>query len=284
MMTPRPPTLIIHHRDLDGYVAAWAADRGTPPYWHAELCSIQYGEEPPKVDGHDVAILDFSFDRETTLELAAKASSLVVLDHHKGVAEKLAGLESATVHIHVDESKAGCRLAWEHYRPGLPPPPLVLFAEDRDLYRFQLPGTMEFCAAVETEDDWRMSTFDVVAFEDFEDVIRRGRPIYEYQQTLAKRRAKHATFGRLRGHDCLVLNHGGFLVSETAEAMLQDEDSPGVALIWTWTGTDLLCSLRSSDDGPDVSEIAAELGGGGHTHAAGFRFDGSIDDLVEVVS
>lgn len=30
-------------------------------------------------------------------------------------------------------------------------------------------------------------------------------------------------------------------------------------------------SLRSMDDGPDVSEIAKKYGGGGHPHASGFR-------------
>jgi hypothetical protein len=30
-------------------------------------------------------------------------------------------------------------------------------------------------------------------------------------------------------------------------------------------------SLRSTDDGMDVSEIAKQYGGGGHKHAAGFR-------------
>lgn len=30
-------------------------------------------------------------------------------------------------------------------------------------------------------------------------------------------------------------------------------------------------SLRSTDDGPDVSAIAKQYGGGGHAHASGFR-------------
>jgi len=30
-------------------------------------------------------------------------------------------------------------------------------------------------------------------------------------------------------------------------------------------------SLRSTDEGMDVSEIAKQYGGGGHAHASGFR-------------
>jgi nanoRNase/pAp phosphatase (c-di-AMP/oligoRNAs hydrolase) len=41
-------------------------------------------------------------------------------------------------------------------------------------------------------------------------------------------------------------------------------------------------SLRSSEDGIDVSEIAKVYGGGGHKHAAGFKVTGEIARMFEM--
>jgi nanoRNase/pAp phosphatase (c-di-AMP/oligoRNAs hydrolase) len=47
-------------------------------------------------------------------------------------------------------------------------------------------------------------------------------------------------------------------------------------------------SLRSKEDGSDVSEVAANFGGGGHKNASGFRIDcltklnvGVTDESIE---
>ena len=48
-----------------------------------------------------------------------------------------------------------------------------------------------------------------------------------------------------------------------------DENKIGVCYWDTPDGR--VFSLRSLDDGPDVSAIAKDYGGGGHAHAAGFR-------------
>jgi phosphoesterase RecJ-like protein len=41
-------------------------------------------------------------------------------------------------------------------------------------------------------------------------------------------------------------------------------------------------SLRSRGEG-EVETLARSLGGGGHARAAGFRFAGSLDDLVSIL-
>lgn len=48
-------------------------------------------------------------------------------------------------------------------------------------------------------------------------------------------------------------------------------DGARVAACYWDTPEGRVFSLRSTDTGPDVSEIAKAYGGGGHAHAAGFR-------------
>ena len=57
------------------------------------------------------------------------------------------------------------------------------------------------------------------------------------------------------------------LTSDAALAMAQGE--PFAACYWDTERTRIF-SLRSADEGVDVSVIATAYGGGGHQHAAGF--------------
>ena len=51
------------------------------------------------------------------------------------------------------------------------------------------------------------------------------------------------------------------------------------AAAYYFNGDSYRVSLRSRDDGEDVSEIATKFGGGGHRCAAAFNID-SIDSFV----
>lgn len=48
-------------------------------------------------------------------------------------------------------------------------------------------------------------------------------------------------------------------------------EAQGIAACFWLTPEGWVFSLRSTEDGPDVSKIATQYGGGGHPHAAGFR-------------
>jgi nanoRNase/pAp phosphatase (c-di-AMP/oligoRNAs hydrolase) len=58
------------------------------------------------------------------------------------------------------------------------------------------------------------------------------------------------------------------LTSDTGHLMAQGEAF--AAYYWD-TPTGRVFSLRSTDEGLDVSEIAKQYGGGGHRNASGFR-------------
>ena len=58
------------------------------------------------------------------------------------------------------------------------------------------------------------------------------------------------------------------LTSDAGHLMAQGE--PFAACYWD-TADGRVFSLRSQDDGADVSAIAAQYGGGGHVHASGFK-------------
>ena len=57
-----------------------------------------------------------------------------------------------------------------------------------------------------------------------------------------------------------------------------------VAVIARQIGEDMFkCSMRSSEDKYDVSKFSQMQGGGGHTKAAGFNYEGKIEDLLKLL-
>lgn len=60
------------------------------------------------------------------------------------------------------------------------------------------------------------------------------------------------------------------LTSDAGHKMATEHQSRIGVCYWD-TPDGRVFSLRSTDDGPDVSAIAKLYGGGGHAHAAGFR-------------
>ena len=71
----------------------------------------------------------------------------------------------------------------------------------------------------------------------------------------------------IAGYDVPVLNVPYFYSSDAGHILGVNE--PFAACYWD-TAKGRTYSLRSSEEGIDVSEIAKMFGGGGHEHAAGF--------------
>ena len=145
--------LCIYHRGCaDGFGAAWAVHRALRD--RVEFHPGVYGTSPPDVAGRTVILVDFSYKRPVMEELCRTAASVLVLDHHRTAAAELDGLDQwaagqgFTATVHIDMDKSGAVLAWERFHPDRPIPRILEHVQDRDLWRFALPGTREILACV----------------------------------------------------------------------------------------------------------------------------------------
>src|SRR3972149_1137826 len=142
-------TWVLYHANCyDGFGAAWAAWKALGVA--AEYRAVNYGEEPVAVnDGEQIYLLDFSYPQDTLLSYAMR-NPVVVLDHHESTAKDLEGLvtraDVSNLKILFDVTKSGAVLAWEHFHPGKPVPLMLQYVQDRDLWRFTLPGSRKVAA------------------------------------------------------------------------------------------------------------------------------------------
>jgi oligoribonuclease NrnB/cAMP/cGMP phosphodiesterase (DHH superfamily) len=250
-----------------------------------EYVPVQYNDKDiPSVEDKDVVFVDFCYPLHIMKYIAKEAKSLIVLDHHISAEKTLKYIEEnyEDVTISFNKELSGAEVTWEFYYKDTPVPEVVALVGDRDLWQFRLEDTHAFYAGsreglLEPED------YSDLLFnkERLSEIISDGRIIDKYQKTLVKayekRKPRMAT---VAGHlvPYFPCTH---LVSEVGNIACKGYP-------FSCTYFDIydrrIFSLRSDENGLDVSKIAESFGGGGHEHAAGFSLALGEYNLDENIS
>ncbi len=303
------PLCIYHGNCADGFGAAWVVRK----FFNGEVEFISgvYQQPPPKVEpDQHVILVDFSYKRPAMLELAKVAAGVLVLDHHKSAAEDLAGSDSdftdtnawpgvmdwnrfvqncyqdrrenipvGRIYTRFDMNRSGAGMAWDFFFPNEKRPALIDHIEDRDLWRFSLPGTRPIQAAVFSY-PYDFDTWDMLFKADLPTLRTEGEAIerkhHKDVAELVKAFRREMVIG---GHRVPVANMPYTLTSDAGHLMCEpvetgningDVITPPFAACYWDTPKGRVFSLRSREGGMDVSVIAQQYGGGGHRNASGF--------------
>lgn len=266
---------IYHGNCADGFGAAWVVKKALG---EIEFYPGKYQETPPDVTGKDVVMVDFSYKRPVLLEMAAKANSILILDHHKSAAEDLIDLP-ANVIAKFDMEHSGAMLTWNHFFPDQTPPPLLLHIEDRDLWRFALQNTRQIQANVFSY-PYDFQVWDKLMATELSTLVAEGEAIerkhFKDINELLNVTVREMIIG---GYTVPVANLPYTFSSDAGHKLAKGK--PFAACYWD-TSKGRIFSLRSNDEGVDVSEIAKQYGGGGHRNAAGFEVNFVIAQTFEL--
>ena len=275
------PLVIYHGNCADGFSAAWCFWRkyGDGADYHAGV----YQQDPPDVTGRAVFLVDFSYKRAVVESMFQQASSVALIDHHKTAiddlrplfekvqADELAyGLDKRAIWF-CDLDRSGATLAWDYLFPNEPRPLLLGHIEDRDLWRFKLPGTREIQANVFSY-EYSFDMWDKLMSANQTELLQMTAAGAAIERKHHKDIAELVKVCKRRmvigGTEVWVASLPYTLTSDAGHLMAAGE--PFAACYWD-TAEGRVFSLRSQDDGVDVSAVAALYGGGGHVHAAGFK-------------
>jgi len=207
------------------------------------------------------------------------ANSVTLIDHHKTAIEDLQALfmqdswtgEPKQLAHFTDLQRSGATLAWDYLFPGEDRPLLLGHVEDRDLWRFKLPGTREIQAFVFSH-EYSFELWDKLMSADQVELLKMTAAGAAIERKHLKDVAELVAVCKRRmvigAYDVPVASLPYTLASDAAHLMAQGE--PFAACYWD-TAEGRVFGLRATDDGVDVSEVAKQYGGGGHAKAAGFK-------------
>jgi hypothetical protein len=294
---PEHVDLIVTHGGChDGFTAEWLLSLRWP---NARCHQAAYGEDISELRqlGADIAggedfrpsvlvMADFSYGIHEMFKLAAAWDRVILLDHHATAAKALDGnlADNVETVFDLDRSGAGLVADWLGFRgPGLG---LVDYVEDRDLWRHVTPDALPDSLAISavigatphTHEAWFALNQRIIsppqhgggARPVYERLVEDGNLLLAYRQVLIDEIVAEARPMRIGDYDVPVVPCPYNLGSDVAGA-LAAASPDGIGGYYRDLPDRREFGLRSTDDGPDVAEIAASLGGGGHPHASGFR-------------
>lgn len=304
MLTWTPDVCLYHFPCDDGFAAAWVVRKRWPD---VALFPVNYGLPLPDFDfaNKNVLIVDFSLKAPALHELAGKARTVVILDHHKTAEADLQGFRKVRGHDHrtiarlfigmgpesapgnvatiFDMERSGAALTWRFCFDGRTPA-LISYVEDRDLWRFKMPDSRAVSLYLRSWpydfDRWSIiaGTLDMatptrpILGQDRQGLMDEARAIERFYDAKIAEIVPTATLRSIGPFDGVPVAHAPYaFVSDVGHALLKAHpEAPFAAVIVDAHGARTF-SLRSEPSRQDVSEVARLFGGGGHRDAAGFR-------------
>lgn len=290
--------LVLYHGGgcMDGFCAAWVMRLAYP---NAEFRAVNYGQPAPDVSQYQdgVFIVDFCYSAPEVLAMADQVGKkLIVLDHHKTTETVQKVLKSVDRHMHLtfDQSRSGARLTWDmlykgnalpahikdRYSPG-EAPWLIEYVEDRDLWKWELHNSKQVNAGLrsrpQTFEEWDL----LFQYDGPSELAQEGEVVLRLEEQMIAKHVKNAVEIDYEGHRVPCVN-ATMLQSEIGHALCQGKPF-SITYFDRLEDQKCILSFRSDEQGLDVSELAKQLGGGGHMHAAGAElpafFSGSFKIL-----
>lgn len=267
--------VIYHGNCADGFGAAWC-------FHHHEKNRYRfipgvYQNPPPDIRNSHIYLVDFSYKREVVENLLDKGNLITLIDHHVTAIEDLKPLiDAKDIVSFCDVNRSGAMLAWQYLNGyyGIDmTPQLIKHIEDRDLWKFELPGTREIQAAVFSYPYDFEVWDDLMLITSMQNLKMEGEAIErKHHKDIAELLKVTTRWMAIDGNHVPIANLPYTLTSDAGHALCKEHSTPFAGCYWD-TPEGRVFSLRSLENGADVSQIAKKFGGGGHKHASGFRIN-----------
>lgn len=281
--------MVIYHGNCpDGFTSAWVFKHN---YRLIETIAYTYGQPPPNVKNKVVAIVDFSFDKETTLQMISDSKYLVVLDHHLTAKENLKDIiiDPLKGEIIFDMNRAGAQIAWDYLHPSQTTnrPWFIEYVADRDLWLHMLPRTKEISFALHFDGYFNNFTkietlFNTNKETNMDLLIARGETLLCCKDLEVNQAANMATLTELKTsisiYNVRITTAHRMYVSDVGNLVANLFNDCDFAAIYWYDPSTKKCSVsfRASDDSTiNLSDVMRGLpNAGGHPKAAAFSFIG----------
>lgn len=258
---------IYHGNCVDGFTSAWLVNKATSG---TEFVAGFYQTPPPDVTGKIVYMVDFSYTRPVMEELASKALKIIHIDHHDTAIRALEGFDPENLEKFYSpaNTESGAMLTWRYFWPDTEAPMFVKHIDDRDRWKFLLPGTREIQANVFSY-DYTFENWDMLFTQNVDEQIKDGTAIERAQAKNIKELMDVVVRKvNISGYNVPCANIPYMFGSDMCSILAKNEP---FAVYYYDTPEGRIFGLRSEQGAIHVGDIAKQFGGGGHEHASGFK-------------
>lgn len=302
-------TVLYHKNCTDGFMSAFILYKYfTNLQEETEYIAVNYNQPIPVITGKHIYIVDFSYSQENIDKITElyKPLSVQILDHHDTSAESYGGYGTykpvskgciCDCSFKFVEEKSGAGMVYdfvvEKYNSYMFKSDelqkridlyyildqerfkhLVDRVEDRDLWRFSLPGTLEAYELLNSIEN-TFESWDNLIFKDsdevFKEKLNNSRTIVQFRDKLARNYAAKKTIVNFEGYQVPVVNCPADFSSIVGDKLSAEHP---FAVMFVVGSYGCYMSMRSkTKTGVDVSKIALKYGGGGHINAAAFHMN-----------
>lgn len=262
---------IYHANCFDGLAAAFAVSLKFKN--NIDFHPSNHGDPIPNITNKDVIMVDFSYKRNDIISISEKTNSILIIDHHKTAKEELVNLPN-NVKVIFNNNKSGCVLSWEYFHPNKEIPTLLLHIQDRDLWEYKLENTKEIISGLNLySNNNDIETFGEILYNiSLEKLYSDGVVLnLQHIKNIKQHIQNSAYLDEIYGYTIPMINVPPIWSSDACHIMANMKKEYPFAACYYDDENYRNFSLRSLEDGIDVSEIATFFGGGGHKHAAGFK-------------
>ena len=254
---------------------------------------------------NNIRIFDLAIqpDHANYLVGAFDCTDIEIYDHHKTFKEawnEYKKNDPAMYSIwedklHYDVSHCGAYLAWQYYFPGTDVPAYILYVEDRDLWRFDAPNSVEinealFCNHIKygEHEEYLKTYFQFSSSQDenryYDTLAEVGKSLINAKNRRMETLYKTGYFIKFDGYKIFACNASHMDASDLGNFAVTKGDCDA-AFLWRYvpeTNT-IGISVRTDNKNPnalDASELCKKYGGGGHKNAAGFEIPARNISLI----
>lgn len=273
-MQKQKPLVVYHANCLDGFGAAWCF------YKHfgdgAEYVAMDYKDPLSETlfQNREIFMVDLCLNMDKMLRVCELSNEyVIVLDHHESQERIFRELESKRlISGKFDLTKSGAGLAWD-WLYGDKLPHLIACTEDRDLWRFNIPGSkalMTYMGSLHFDFmTWSTMAHVAETLDGRKELEARGTAILASQAKIIQSMLRNNVVMKcISGHVVPTLNIPYAFASDAGHELAKGNRFAATYIDET---EGRRYSLRSDKKlGLNVADIAKVYGGGGHRNAAGF--------------
>jgi len=265
--------IFFHYPCQDGLASAWVATRKLTDY---ELFPYQHGGKlNTNFENKTIYFLDMAPSIENLQKLKEK-NTVYVLDHHSSNQKDYSNIEDPNVKFDMNLSGAG--LTWNFFHPNEPIPMFLQMIQDRDLWKFKVKNSKEFCESlffscgtVETIEE-QLDIFDEIFNHNLvKNYVSTGAVMLKEKLLKVRRMADKfiKKIYNFEGHKVCMVNVESELISDLGNELSSRKECD-FAVLWRYDHTTEKYNISMrSDNKVDVSELCKRFGGGGHKNASG---------------